>query len=328
MNGNVRKNDIKVSAYCLVYNHEKYLRSALEGFVNQDVNFKYEVFVHDDASTDGSKKIIEEFAAQYPEIIKTIYQQENQYSKGTGIFQTFILPKLNGRYVAVCEGDDCWTDSLKLQRQADFLDRNPDYVACVHNTTMKDMTSGKSKKMYCHAEDTDIYFADTVRGGSCAYHTSSLMYRVEYTKNRPDFFTKARYIGDYPLAIYLTLSGRMRFLNYDMSLYRLGTANSWTDRNKADLHTQALTSQGIADMLTEVDHFTNYEYHDLLQGYILKHQYQYLYFVEKYGELRKEPYRKVFLSEPLSERLKIYAKQYLNGLYHGYRKLRYGKNGK
>ena len=98
--------EMKVSVYCLVYNHERYLHTALQGFVNQKTDFSYEVFVHDDASTDNSKSIIEKYAQEYPEIIKPIYQQENMYSKGIDIFATFILPKMSGEYIAICEGDD------------------------------------------------------------------------------------------------------------------------------------------------------------------------------------------------------------------------------
>ena len=76
----MKKNDVKVSVLCTAYNHEKFLRQCLDGFVMQKTNFKYEVIVHDDASTDGTKKIIEEYVKKYPELIKPIYQTQNQYS--------------------------------------------------------------------------------------------------------------------------------------------------------------------------------------------------------------------------------------------------------
>lgn len=89
---------LKVSIGCTVYNHEKYLRGALDGFIKQKTSFDYEVIVHDDASTDSSAEIIREYASKYPNIIKPIYQKENQYSKGILITNTFVIPAIEPRY--------------------------------------------------------------------------------------------------------------------------------------------------------------------------------------------------------------------------------------
>lgn len=117
-----------VSIKCLVYNQESYLRQCLDGFVMQKTNFAFEAIVHDDASTDGSAAIIREYAEKYPNIIKPIYETENQYSKKDGslgrIMNAAIHP--NVKYVAICEGDDYWIDPYKLQKQVDLLERNPD----------------------------------------------------------------------------------------------------------------------------------------------------------------------------------------------------------
>lgn len=134
-------NEIMVSVCCLSYNHEDYIRQCLDGIVMQRTSFRFEVLVHDDASTDKSQQIIFEYATTYPEIIKPIFQKENQYSKGKGILAPFLFPKCRGKYVAFCECDDYWTDPQKLQRQVDFLESNPDYVTIaenglVHNTVI------------------------------------------------------------------------------------------------------------------------------------------------------------------------------------------------
>ena len=123
-----------VSVYCLAYNHEKYIRETLEGFMRQKTDFSYEVIVHDDASTDGTANIIREYAEKYPEIIKPIIQTENQYSKGLLIFHSFIYPHIRGKYLAVCEGDDYWCDEYKLQKQVDWMEAHPDYSLCAHNS--------------------------------------------------------------------------------------------------------------------------------------------------------------------------------------------------
>ena len=121
-----------VSISCTTYNHAPFIRQCLDGFVIQKTLFPFEVLIHDDASTDGTQDIIAEYEKKYPDIIKPIYQKDNQYSKGIPIGVTFNFPRAHGKYVAMCEGDDYWTDPLKLQKQVDFLESHPDYVMCSH----------------------------------------------------------------------------------------------------------------------------------------------------------------------------------------------------
>ena len=123
---------LMVSIKCLAYNHGKFIRETLEGFVMQKTNFRFEAIVHDDASTDNTAEIIREYAEKYPEIIKPIYETENQYSKKDGSLQRIMDEACNGKYIAFCEGDDYWTDPYKLQKQVDFLETHPDYVMCSH----------------------------------------------------------------------------------------------------------------------------------------------------------------------------------------------------
>lgn len=117
-----------VNIRCLVYNHEPYLRQCLDGFVMQKTSFKFEAIVHDDASTDGSADIIREYAEKYPDIIKPIYETENQYSKHDGSLGRIMNEACQAKYVAFCEGDDYWFDPLKLQKQVDFLEANKEYA--------------------------------------------------------------------------------------------------------------------------------------------------------------------------------------------------------
>lgn len=134
-----------VSIKCLVYNHEPYLRQCLDGFVMQKTNFPFEAIVHDDASTDHSADIIREYAEKYPDIIKPIYETENQWSKHDGSLAKIMDEACKGRYIALCEGDDYWTDPLKLQKQADILEGNKD-VAMIY--TGFQPINAKSQKIY------------------------------------------------------------------------------------------------------------------------------------------------------------------------------------
>ena len=307
--------EMKVSVYCLVYNHEKYIRDALDGFVNQVTDFDYEVIVHDDASTDSSPLIIKEYAGRYPNIIKPIFQKENKYSKGIRITEKYIFPLIQGKYVASCEGDDYWIDNYKLQKQVDFLEENPDYVACVHNTRKLDLWKKKEDLMYVHEYDVDINFCDVVSDGGCAYHTSSLMYRREFIKNRPVFMQEKRSFGDYSLAIYLSICGKIRFLSDVMSVYRFGAVGSWSRKTQTDFERMDSVIAAKIDLLNEVNEFTMYKYNDIIQSAVLRHNYSRNEIAGNYCKLRKPPYREIYNGKPFKYKAKLLAKQIFDKPY-------------
>lgn len=122
-----------VAIHNLVYNHEPYLRECFEGFVMQKTNFRFVVISHDDCSTDGSATIIREYAEKYPDIFRPIFETENQYSKRDGSLRRIMneaIAATGAKYVAMCEGDDYWTDPLKLQKQVDFMEEHPNIGLC------------------------------------------------------------------------------------------------------------------------------------------------------------------------------------------------------
>jgi glycosyltransferase involved in cell wall biosynthesis len=122
-----------VSISCITYNQGKYLRQCLDGFLSQERDFDIEILLHDDASTDETPQIIQEYTTRYPDIIFPVIQKENQYSKGVrGMMPRFNFPRARGKYIALCEGDDWWLDTRKLQKQVDALESNPEYVLCFH----------------------------------------------------------------------------------------------------------------------------------------------------------------------------------------------------
>lgn len=136
----------KIVVRCLTFNHEKYIREALEGFIIQKTQFPFIVIVHDDASTDNTADIIREYAQKYPDIIFPILEKENQYSKNPGNIGKLlneIVSSTGAEYVALCEGDDYWIDPLKIQKQVTILDQNPDIGLCY---TGFDIKFEKSKK--------------------------------------------------------------------------------------------------------------------------------------------------------------------------------------
>lgn len=226
-------NDIKVSVICLVYNHEKYLRQCLEGFVNQKTNFDFEVLVHDDASTDNSKAIIKEYEEKYPNIIKPIYQKENQYSKGVGIIQTHLFPKARGKYLAFCEGDDYWCNENKLQIQYDALENNKECSICTHKVEF--IKENGELIEGCFPEEqfnSGVYSGLTLLANMPKYyfHTTSYFLRKEdlekYCFNNPA--SKLSPVGDVCIMYSMFVAGDVYYIDETLSYYRRFANGSWS----------------------------------------------------------------------------------------------------
>jgi len=119
------KNKLMVSVFMMAYNHERFIAQALEGVLKQTVNFTYQIVIGEDCSTDNTREIVEEYAQNFPDKFKLILHQKNV---GALANQMAILNACSGKYIAICEGDDYWTDPLKLQKQVDFMESHTDYV--------------------------------------------------------------------------------------------------------------------------------------------------------------------------------------------------------
>lgn len=213
--------ELMVTIRCLVYNHEPYLRQCLDGFVMQKTNFRFEAIVHDDASTDGSADIIREYAAKYPDIIKPIIEAENQYSKRDGSLGRIMNAHTHGKYVALCEGDDYWIDPLKLQKQVDFLEKNPEYSMCFGRAREHFDDICKEEQIFSLIEDRDYGAVEIFEKWIVA--TATVVYRKEVLKSKiyteQIFGNKNLIYGDIPLFLCCSVCGKVRGLNDVFSVY-------------------------------------------------------------------------------------------------------------
>lgn len=216
----MKENEIMVTIRCLAYNQEKYIRQCLDGFVMQKTDFPIRAIVHDDASTDMTPKIIQEYAEKYPEIIVPILEKENQYSQGK--LSEVMYPYMTGKYMAICEGDDYWTDPLKLQKQVDFLESHPDYSMCFHQAIRHHEGSNKPDELYSDVEDRDYsgpeLFTTTHRPA-----TASIVIRREVLESEV-YKTSMREIKAFGDMCYFFSSahcGKVRGMSDIMSVYRI-----------------------------------------------------------------------------------------------------------
>ena len=251
---------ILVSIRCLVYNHEPYLRQCLEGFVMQKTNFRFEAIVHDDASTDGSAKIIREYAEKYPDIIKPIYETENQYSKHDGSIGRITRAACKGKYMAMCEGDDYWIDPLKLQKQVDFLEKNLDYGMVYTKCKRYDQNSDKITCVWGGDKET---FEDLCKGN--VIPTLTVMFRKSlHEQYLSDINPTAKgwKMGDYPLWLYLSKKSKVKFLNEVTGVYRVLSLSASHNTNIDMLDT---FSKSRYEILSYMTHYFGYSLDNLLE---------------------------------------------------------------
>lgn len=207
-----------VSICTLVYNHEPYLRECFEGLVMQKTDFTFEVLVHDDASTDNSAEIIREYTEKYPDIFKPIYQKENQYSKGIEINATYQFPRAKGKYIAICEGDDYWTDPLKLQKQVDILEQNPE-IGLVYTQAEAFDNENIIGEISFEAKDAKhlLLYGNGIANLTTCYRRELL---YAYLKE-VDPGSKNWLMGDYPMWLWFMLHSKAYFLNEVTCRYRI-----------------------------------------------------------------------------------------------------------
>lgn len=273
--------NIKVSVICLAYNHENYIRKCLEGFVIQETNFDFEVLVHDDASSDKTTNIIREYEEKYPQIIKPIYQQTNQYSKGVKIIAEILMPLVKGKYVAFCEGDDYWTDKYKIQKQFDALEANLDCYMCVGKVRCVREHGEITKNQYPMIEiDEGLVPADLLIG-TYNFHTSCYFCKTEVLRMfyNPDVIFKKWCTGDVALLIFFAQAGGVYFIDEYVSCYRQDSIGSWVDRrtnkSRVEFHKNQIKAWKA------YDEFTNFKYHVLLLNAIDRENFKIALFEKK-----------------------------------------------
>lgn len=222
--------DYMVVVHCSTYNHGKYIEDALKGFVMQQTDFSFCAIVIDDGSTDDTPAIIRRYAEQHPDIIKPILLGENHMQHGKSRNPYFDSWHEVAKYLAQCEGDDYWTDPLKLQKQVDYLESHPECCMCSHTADWE--IDGNLYEGGCrHKNSCDLTTEEVIMNGGLYLATASLIYRKELENDKPEWMKMAD-VGDYPLQILGTLRGTLHYLPEIMCVYRYQHAESWTNKEK------------------------------------------------------------------------------------------------
>ena len=313
----------RVSVLCLAYNHAETIADALEGFLKQKADFGIEVLVNEDCSTDNTAEILKNYAERYPEIIRPVFQTENQYSKDVCIEYVYLLPLAKGEYIAFCEGDDYWTDSEKLQRQVDFLDTHPDYSACVHNSIGHYADPDRPDELlFPEGGDRDLDFDAVTKGMSFVFHTSSILARREYVDNPPAFLLNSQAYGftDYPQALWLAHHGRIRFLDKPMSVYRIGSnPDAWSSNQAKYYERRKQFVTGEIVMFEGILPFLEGEEKRAAERELHARRFELYYITGRVEELLKPEFRDLFRRKSTAFRVSTRLKKMLPHLHRLYR---------
>ena len=304
---------VMVTIRCITFNQAPYIRQCLDGFVMQKTNFRFEAIVHDDASTDGTADIVREYSEKYPDIIRPIIETENQFTIG-GFQQInkMIYPLIRGKYLADCEGDDYWTDPLKLQKQVDYLESHPECTLTLSNgygyiekeklTVLLNPIPIKESRV--------ITMHEVLKEKNGLIPTASMLFRKEMVESEPDWCLRAP-VGDRPLRMWCAINGTVYYDVTPMVTYRKGSIGSFTQRvTNIDYARSILDKMNV--FFDAFDEYTKKEYHEDVQYMKNREEYYYYIRISDYKALIKCDF---FNNLPLIERLKMQAKAKFPNFY-------------
>ena len=250
-----------VSVICTAYNHEGYIAKALDGFLMQETSFPVEIIVHDDASTDGTADIIREYDRRYPRRLRCVLQTENQCSRiGAGIFHDIAFPLASGEFIALCEGDDYWTDPAKLEKQVGFMRQFPKLSMSFHAARVVYVDKARKDRIHAYKGGRFVKEEHVVYHGGGLYPTCSSMFRRDVFENYPRFFLAAP-VADSMWILNAITKGGVGYIEEVMAVYNCRVPGSWS-------HKRALQTQGhkleyfskLEEVRAEFDRYTEGRY--------------------------------------------------------------------
>ncbi|EKQ56940.1 MULTISPECIES: glycosyltransferase family 2 protein [unclassified Clostridium] len=304
---------ILVSINCITYNHEKYIGDALEGFLNQKTDFEYEIIIGEDCSTDNTREIIRDYMKKHPEKIRLITSEKNV---GMANNEKRVYEASRGKYIAECEGDDFWIDPYKLQKQIDYMERNPGCTLCFHNaykinTKRNIIGTMISKEM----DSKELDCGEIAKLGFIP--TASRVYLKNAMKNPPYWYETA-VVGDLPSQLIITSKGYAHYMKDIMSVYRVGVENSATFNLFYRLNDEERIVKNQEELISILDNFNIYsqfKYSKKIKERKKLYEYQ-LYFIKGDIKKLKQPkYKEFYKKLGIKAKIGIYVKSFNPKMY-------------
>jgi glycosyltransferase involved in cell wall biosynthesis len=265
-----------VATSTLTYNHEPFIRDCLDGILMQKTTFPVRVVVFEDCSTDATREIVKEYQTKYPNLFVTVFAPHNTYGKPERreALKPYFEARAVAKYIALCEGDDYWTDPLKLQKQVEFLESNLEFSGCSHSCKIKYLERNTEKVIrYKGKSEIDLgyYLKNNI-----FMQTATLMLKKTVIENYP-LWTNGLFAGDFVLKYIILSHGKIKHLEDVMSVYRKDVPGSWS---KLKLTQERIDKEYYDNVfaLLKINKLTNYLYADeviyknkkLLSNYIAR----------------------------------------------------------
>lgn len=302
-----------VSVICITFNQEIYIEDTITGFLIQETGFAFEIIIHDDASTDKTADIIRKYQSIYPNLIKPIFQKENQFSKGGFRPNVYAAGFSNGEFLALCEGDDYWVCKDKLKLQVNELTLDKSINLCFHSSLR--LSGDKISSGLQYTGGSKITCAELILSDFHLCATASMMFRKSVFVDLT--FLDGMSIGDFYLRIFAAQKNGAVYLNKQMCVYRVNSQGSWSERNNKSIKKETNFIISFYNELKIFDCYLNSKYHKeftilrlrLLSGFIRKANVPVCYRSEVYHLDEKIPTRVKLLWHL------VYSRKYYNRIY-------------
>jgi len=289
---------MKVSVLLITYNHAPFIRQAIEGALRQQANSDFEIVIGEDDSADGTREIVRQYQAEHPEQIRLVLNERKDVihvnGRATGQWNLINTWRhIRGQYVALLEGDDYWTDPLKLQKQADYLDGHPECSLCFHDVTVV-YEDGSPSHPYPFAARQPVYTLAEFLDRRAVPPTCSVMMRHGLFADLPEWFRRISF-ADQPLFVLCAEHGDLGFLDENMGVYRIHGGGLWSSGLRLDagvtgrLPKEVTKSRYIAevDFYEVINAHLAYKYHQVLRERISELCYKLVWIHQTEGDWSK-----------------------------------------
>ncbi len=293
------------------HNHAPFIAQAIESVLMQQTGFPFDILLHDDASTDGTADICRDYAARCPDKITPILQTVNRYQTDRRIQSHILVPRVKAKYTAILDGDDYWTDPLKLQKQVDYLEAHPDCTLCIGGADTVDIhgaVTGAGARPYSESRVVDP--ADMIRsgGGFCA--TNTIVMPTRLLQTAPEFCDRTE-VEDVPFQLLGALSGYAYYIADTLMAYRQAVPGSWSLRQYAsDQEIRVRTSESLIRLNAAFDEYSGGKYHEAFAEAIRYQEYLILGYRRDLRALKRPPYRMFYLRESKRRRIRLHLEKY------------------
>ena len=260
---------VTITVIVMTYNHKDYIKLALDSILSQKINVDFNILIHDDNSDDGTYEILLNYKKKHPNKIRIVRQESRKFiTEGFNkMILNHVVPFIDSKYVAYCDGDDYWCDDLKLQKQYDFMENHSDYSMCFHCAYQLRPNNDLSSKWFIKKEG-DIGLEDLINENpGVPVATSSIFLKSDVFKDFSEW-RKAYPVEDLPLYMTAALSGKIRRLKDIMCVYRQFSVGSWSSQNKDNIKRLVSHQENLIRASSFFDEKTNYEFHNLVLNHI------------------------------------------------------------